>query len=154
MLRFHSKYFAVVHLWYEKWGTRRESSPALQFLPAIGHTSWRLWWVSGSIYVWVDISRINVAWIVWTGCLSSHRGDKQFATSYQEMSFSRLQTYSTIRPLPFKVPYQHLYQIDFFFGMKMLLQEIICFLCAIHPSVGPSHAHQRQSLRASFFCCH
>lgn len=39
----------------------------------------------------------------------------------------------------------------FYFGRKPLLQEIICFLFAIHPSVGPSHAQQRQSLRASFF---
>lgn len=37
------------------------------------------------------------------------------------------------------------------FGRKMLLQEIICFLFAVWPAVGPSQARQRQSLRASFF---
>lgn len=38
-----------------------------------------------------------------------------------------------------------------FGGRKMPLQEIICFLFAARPAMGPSHTQQRQSLRASLF---
>ncbi len=87
------------------------------------------------------------------GCLNSYWGDKPFPTSHREMSFNPLKA-SSLSNRSLQSAILASVSDGFFFGRKMLLQEIICFLFAIHPSAGPSHAQQRQSLRASFFCRH